>query len=162
LEAQDHEGGGDVADPLTHDADVEREEDWRFDRQFRRRLRKNANMTPERIDRRRVIDTRLMVGDSPSEAIGFARQRALEYGNDELPPPPYKEIHVSFDDNEMRVTPIPWAAPRLRATCRPRPRPRQFRPRRVRVSRGPRKARAPGRPGSDDPHPEPLAVLEPA
>ena len=37
----------------------------------------------------------------------------------------------------------------LQSACVRRPRPRQYRPRRVRVSRGPRKARAP-----DDPDPE--------
>jgi hypothetical protein len=45
----------------------------------------------------------------------------------------------------------------VRCTYR-RPRPRQYRPRRVRVTSGPRRARAPGRPGCDDPHPEPVAV----
>jgi hypothetical protein len=42
---------------------------------------------------------------------------------------------------------------RLQVACVRRPRPRQYRPRRQRVSRGPCKARAP-----DDPDPEPERV----
>ena len=45
----------------------------------------------------------------------------------------------------------------VQGTCR-RSRPREFRPHRRRVSSSPRRARAPGRPGSDDPHEPDLAL----
>ena len=50
-----------------------------------------------------------------------------------------------------------YARRQVQGMCRS-PRPRRYRPRRVRVSRGPRKARAPGDP---DPEPE-LAAPQPA
>jgi hypothetical protein len=132
-----------------------------IDRRAERRMRRYDNMSPERIDRRHVINTRLMLGDSASEAIRFARLRALEYGIDELPPPPYSEIRVTFDGRGgSRVTPILRMRPGSCDVTRRRPRPRQYRSRRVarRVARTSGSRGDPPHPGSDDDDPHDVAV----
>jgi hypothetical protein len=122
-----------------------------IDRRADRRMHRYDNMSPERIARRHVIDTRLMLGDSASEAIRFARLRTLEYGP-ELPPPPYSEIRVTFDGRGgLRVTPILRMRPASCDAMRRRPRPRQYRARRVarRVART-SGSRGDPPPGDDD------------
>jgi hypothetical protein len=124
--------------------------DW--DRQVQRRMWRYDNMSPERIARRKVLDLRLQCGDSPSEAIRYARLRTQTQGS--LPDPPYREIRVDFESSGgLRVTPIPYLAPQPNAPQQqPRTRAREIRPasRRRRVvgtsgSRG-------DPPGDDDPH----------
>jgi hypothetical protein len=114
--------------PSEQSDDADEFPDW--DRKVQRRMWRYDNMSPERIDRRAVIDARLACGDSPSEAIRYARLRTQTYDSDKLPDPPYREIRVDFDSSgALRVTAIPYPiAPQPRVTQQPRPRAREHRP----------------------------------
>jgi hypothetical protein len=123
-------------------------------RRAERRMRRYDNMSPERIARRHVLDTRLMLGDSASQAIRFARLHERKFGAPA--PPPYRVIRVDVDARGgRRLTPIPWTPPRPCVFVRRHPRRR---PRRVarRVARTSGSRGDPPQPGDDEP--EPVAV----